>query len=350
MRNAGKTVKSLIAALAAAALTIGMLCSPVLGSKALAAEADAQTCTLTVLPQESQDISDKAVVDIYQVASYSTEEYAFETVKAFADLQKALSDTAALDAKTWAALAQQAAGLALKEGSGIKPVAEGKMKAKISGLEPGLYMIVPRGTDTKADDYDSYVKTNDNKELVSFIAEGGDAFTYLPQLVVLPSTHDEIKPGDVISTADGDWVYDVTVTVKATEESLLSSLKIVKSLLTYESKDPATFVFKVECGDDYSNVVSIVFTKAGKQEVLIEDKFPIGAEVTVTEVYSGANYKATSAASQTVTIAAKEVAVASFTNDYTNTNRGGGSITNQFTYMEDANGNSKIDLVPVYAQ
>ena len=39
----------------------------------------------------------------------------------------------------------------------------------------------------------------------------------------------------------------------------------------------------------YSNVESITFTAAGQESVIL-DRIPAGAQVTVTEVYSGSSY------------------------------------------------------------
>lgn len=53
------------------------------------------------------------------------------------------------------------------------------------------------------------------------------------------------------------------------------------------------------------------------------------------EVYSGASYTLVSEGTQTATIVANEVASVAFTNDYDETNRGGGSVTNHFANSEE---------------
>ena len=63
----------------------------------------------------------------------------------------------------------------------------------------------------------------------------------------------------------------------------------------------------------------------------------MGAHVTVTEIYSGAVYNLVTADTQTAVIPANDVVSVAFTNDYNNTNKGGGAVTNQFDYGEDNN-------------
>ncbi len=126
--------------------------------------------------------------------------------------------------------------------------------------------------------------------------------------------------------------------MKPSQEIRHGSLEIVKTLQSYETRDPATFVFDVEAVLDgsvvYSNVVSLSFTEAGQKSTLLEG-IPVGAEVTVKEVYSGASYKVVSADTQTATIVANEVASVAFTNDYDDRHGGGGAVVNHFANSED---------------
>lgn len=96
----------------------------------------------------------------------------------------------------------------------------------------------------------------------------------------------------------------------------------------------------------YSNAVSMTFDGPGIQSELIADKIPVGAQVTVTEVYSGAAYQvaAGSAQVQTVTMANADAGsadfanIASFQNVYDGSGREGAAITNHFEYMDDGEG------------
>ena len=85
----------------------------------------------------------------------------------------------------------------------------------------------------------------------------------------------------------------------------------------------------------YSNVVTISFTEAGQKSVVIED-LPVGAEVTVKEVYTGAVYTVVTADTQTAVIPANDVVSVAFTNGYDNTDRDGGVVINQFDYNADS--------------
>jgi hypothetical protein len=85
----------------------------------------------------------------------------------------------------------------------------------------------------------------------------------------------------------------------------------------------------------YSDVVSMTFSGPGTQSLTL-DRVPAGAEVTVTEVYSGAGYRLTSQESQTLTISLMEENIAEFVNDYDGTRRTGYGIDNDFTYDPDS--------------
>ena len=84
----------------------------------------------------------------------------------------------------------------------------------------------------------------------------------------------------------------------------------------------------------YSNVASTTFDGAGTKEAVL-DKIPAGAELTITEVYSGASYKLTSDETQTGTVVADETIEADFSNTYNNELKPGYGVTNHFEYSED---------------
>ena len=86
----------------------------------------------------------------------------------------------------------------------------------------------------------------------------------------------------------------------------------------------------------YSNVVSITFGSAGEKSVIV-DRIPAGAQVTVTEIYSGAGYKVVSPMTVTPAdlISVKDILKVHFTNDYADTPGAGGGITNHFEYVID---------------
>lgn len=173
-------------------------------------------------------------------------------------------------------------------------------------------------------------------------------YKFAPGLVSLPNNY-------YYSSKDDTWVYEnVVVSLKPEKIDRLGDLKIVKSLDTYnETIDGATFVFQVEATKTdvdanetklvYSNVVAIDFNAPGEKEVMIQD-IPAGADVTVTEIYTGASYKLTSDsdATKTAVIIADGESGSPVTVDFSNTYdgylNGGNGIVNSFIYSQDAEG------------
>lgn len=160
-------------------------------------------------------------------------------------------------------------------------------------------------------------------------------YTFSPFLLSLPNNY-------YGSGGSDDWVYDVTTGLKPDQEERLGDLEIEKTLTSYNATvGGATFVFSVEAVKEdevvYSDVVSVVFDRAGTRQILVED-IPAGSEVTVTEVYSGSSYENTGAASQTVEILADGTAGSpvqvSFTNTYDHGLNGGSGVVNHFDYTE----------------
>ena len=275
------------------------------------------------------------VIDLYKVADaapvsgYDT--YTYE----FSGDYTGLSLSADPDEAAWKTLAQQAARIAL---DGKTPAVTGAPAGEaIKDLSCGLYLIVARGRDIA--DYKIEITGEDGEKSIATIAESMEyTYEFLPSIVSLPSKEAD-EDGSINTAGPGDWLYDFSVTMKPTQALRFGSLEIVKTLSSYETKDPATFVFEVEArlGDKivYSNVVSLSFTEPGQKSTLIE-KLPVGATVTVTEVYSGAVYRPTSEVTRDTVIAADEVASVTFTNTYDDENRGGGSVTNHFEYDSES--------------
>lgn len=121
------------------------------------------------------------------------------------------------------------------------------------------------------------------------------------------------------------------------EEIPLGNLEISKTLQSYNaSLGPVTFIFKIEATQGgkkvYSDVVSMVFTSATTQKITIEN-IPVGAEITVEEVYSGASYTVVGGDSiKTCKILnAGTTATVSFTNAWDNKLNTGTSVINHVT-------------------
>ena len=193
--------------------------------------------------------------------------------------------------------------------------------AVMDHLETGLYLV-------------------DAKEVVSedYIYE------FTPFLVSLPNNY-------YYSTNNDTWVYDLigdhAISLKVVREDRLGDLVINKELDAYNATvGGATFVFRIEATKTdldvkeedpsrikvvYSDVVSMTFTEAGTDSITIKG-LPAGAEVTVTEIYSGASYKLTTEASMTKEIRAGEEAQVYFENTYDYRFNGGSGIVNSFIY------------------
>lgn len=304
-----------------------------------------QSCALTVKPGSEDYAADLAkadvVVDVYKVAdaiadsNYDTYSYDFQGAYA------GLKYSGKPDNEEWNALAQQAAGIALNGGTPVASEAAGK---QISLPEPdcgcGLYLVIARGGNIA--DYVTNVKGEDGKESIATIAQSNEyTYTFSPSLVSLPSKEAEAD-GTINTAGAGDWLYNLTVTLKPQRAVRFGSLEIVKTLQQYEVKDPATFVFQVDAtlhGEKvFSDVVSISFTPGSpNQKSKRIDNLPVGAEVKVTEIYSGAVYHLVTEPEQTAIIPANDVVSVAFTNDYSTTDKGGGAVTNHFDYNDGWN-------------
>ena len=208
-----------------------------------------------------------------------------------------------------------------------------KEKTKKIDIERGLYLYVLEPCKN-----DRYKFTSD-KYLVAVPSSN-----YIGQSTKVDEN------GNVVKTdSSDDWNYDVTIALKTFAEERKGDLVIEKTLTTFdESLGTADFVYSVVAKLDgktvHNNVYTISFNGAGTQSIKIED-IPATAEVTVTEVYSGASYTLKTDSTVTTEIVAKDdvdathpEAKASFTNDFDNHLIVGGiSVTNEFTYDENGN-------------
>ncbi len=302
-----------------------------------------------------------AAIDLYKVADAEKEEgydtYRFVNRDGFAGLEcdVPLGDPDADGRELWTSLAQQAAAMAFSDAAAVSPVVEGAAPntdlapAGASGLEPGLYLMIVRGKGLEREDYIEYSAQETGEALISTVAYSDSyTFTYSPQLVALPTK--EGAEGGIATSDPGDWLYELELEPKFAMDGRFADLRIDKELTEYLAGSPATFVFTVEAvlhgSVVYSNAVSMTFDGPGIQSELIADRIPVGAQVTVTEVYSGATYRvaAGSAQAQTLTMANGDAGsadfanIASFRNVYDGSGREGAAITNHFEYMDDGEG------------
>lgn len=206
---------------------------------------------------------------------------------------------------------EEKAGLAVKaaEEGQVAPEQISTTEAGFTGLETGMYLVEAQAVSSEEYDY---------------------GFT--PYLLALPNNYYTAE------TPDDSWVYDVTAGLKPEQTPRFGSIQIRKALDSYnETLGSASFIFSVEALKDgrtvYSDVVSLIFDGPGTRTLTVEG-IPAGAQVTVTEVYSGASYEVTGSQTQTVTVESSRENAVSFTNAYSGEKQGGTSIVNHFDYTE----------------
>ena len=335
-----KWMHSLTALLLAMAL---LLTLPVLTAQTAKAVDLSKECKLTVIAANfDKELNDAGMqVDFYKVAdavadsTYDTYSYSVaDGVKLSADISN-YEGLSALSNGDWQTLAQDAAKSVLLDGATVTKYEDGEH------LPCGLYLIIAHGKDPA----EGYVNTNDKGQIVTVINSGGYAYSILPELVSLPSTRENVTTveGDDMTTASGEWVYDVTANLKPEQKERFGDLEIVKELTTYEDSSPVTFVFEIlatmpETGETvYSDVVGLTFSKAGVRTAKIVDKIPVGANVTVTEVYNGSSYTVVGEDEKTTVIVSKDQnpARVTFENEFNKGRRKGYGIVNHFSYVED---------------
>ena len=343
----------------------GLVLSPAFSRVIQAVDVN-KSCSLTVLPGFDDEDVDKAniVIDYYKIAAviadpkYDTYSFEVDENGPFKDVKSYLENMKELDSNRYQQVANTAAKAALDQE--VTPDLTKPVKEK-ADMGAGLYLMIARGKDMTVDKYRTSSK--DDPDTVVTIANSTIyQYSYLPQLVALPNTAETILPDQEIKTSDGEWKYDITATLKGEREKRFGWFKLTKDLTTYEKRQPATFVFSVDAiaadgSKAYSNVATIVFgpedgagiktlvyapTEATDEELDLKDNevrvnanIPVDSIVTITEIYKGANYKITSDDTVTTDVVSLEddPDVAKFTNDYTNTDKGGGSINNEFSYI-----------------
>ena len=354
-------------------LIAGMIFSPALSKIVKAVD---ETGSLIVHPgfvddgedeQYPNDIEKANVVyDLYKVADmvkdskYDT--YNFEN--GLSGIQPILERIQSLteDSEESAVdLYKQAAQLAAKDVQSYTPVSpeDGQpVEEKLEGLEAGLYLLIARGQKFKRTDFDKYMDTNDEGDIITIANSTIFEYSFVPELIAIPNTHEVIEPNDTIKTSDGPWKWDITATLKPGRKKRLGNLRIIKDLKNFDAKKSVSYIFDVVATVEdeeepvFQNIYTINFTAAdvaGRKYVDIVQKIPVDAKVTVTEKYSGMNYEgvvpegtATILAPASVEEWAVGDAYVTLENDYVPTDKGGGSVLNMFNAVEgkDSEGNT----------
>ena len=242
-------------------------------------------------------------VNLYQVAQVD-ETGTYEAVTGFESLDLESVDDQTT-AQEWEEKAAQAVQI-IEDGDNIQPARTTTVEEGAQGLSTGMYLV--EAQQVQSSEY---------------------TYSFTPYLVSLPNNY-------YSSSGDDTWVYDVTTGLKPEQEVRYGSVQINKTLDTYNATlGGASFIFSVEAVKDgetvYSDVVSLVFDGPGTKSVEVGN-IPAGAQVTVTEVYSGSSYQIVGNYVATAVISAETPAQVSFANTYDGSNNGGSSIVNHFTY------------------
>lgn len=356
-----------LACLAAISVLAAGFGVPGLGRTAHAVELGT-ACSLTVTvepktmeggPEEMPDV----VLDLYKVADAVPVEgqdtYTYETAgdSPYAGLipENGGGEVLEMTNESWQQLAQQAADATFQSGKAADVTVEilDNDRLTATDLTAGLYLIIARGRGLTPEEY--IVRKEGNSEegeddggVATIAWSDSYVFTYGPRLISLPGKEADSE-GNILTSNPGDWIYDASAVLKPELGGRFAALRIDKELLSFYAGSPATFVFSVEATLQgalvYSNVLSMTFNGPGSQSELVEE-IPVGAEVVVTEVYSGNTYRSTAGTSTVQTVTMNNIGpdeagfsnIASFQNEYDGTGRNGSAITNHFEYADDGAG------------
>lgn len=292
--------------------------------------------------------------------------------------------------KSYRKLAQKVAGEALKLQDTTVTVGEGENavtntvkklvnkpdhtinlseKQKFDALAPGMYLVVAHGTNLSEEQYIREMDADvtgvkapkyfdkDGSQIVTVATSEGYVYSYLPELISLPmKAPDKNAPTGSFNTSSSDeWQYKVDVTLKSEESREMVSLFISKSFEGVPKGGEALVgddncVYKVEATLDgktvYSNTVSIKYQGITTASVTLDNVIPVGATVTVEEVYTGAAFTFINENGEegSESERLKEAHrgengtgayVVSFRNKYNNSGTSGGIVVNHFENGEN---------------
>lgn len=259
------------------------------------AYADSKGSLTFKLPTDMQeDLSETTItVDLYKVANYKDGTYT--NVEAFKDITWDEKDAMKNIEKVEAVLEKEK----------VEKDATVTVGVKAENLDLGYYYyVVQEGVSGKSYDY-----------------------KFSTGLVTIPyNTETTVS-------------LDREVDLKATREEKEGSILITKTLENWnETSKECTFVFEITGTKDgktvYSNVAAISFNAENHGSNTVEVKgIPIGAEVTVTEVYSG-GYSQTSVTPEPQIVVADQTIQFDFSNKYDEYRKTYG-VENQFTWDEE---------------
>lgn len=295
--------------------------------------------TLTVVATTNEDLAEDiatadVVVDVIQIATATPLEgnrtFSYAMTGDFAGLTLATDPTA----EDWQALAAEAAALAQTTSAGTANAGEA-----ITGLSDGLYLVLAHGaevTDTLSAYSDSY------------------EYAFDPVIVALPSKAADADGVIRTDTAAGDWLTEIAIALKPEQKLLYGSIEITKTVEHFLG-DKATFVYHLvgttPAGAAYDNYASITVTaSAGGECSVVVTHIPAGTVLTVTEEYTGAQYRAIATDDDEKTIIADvfvsdevPMATAAFANEPNGSGKHGSGIQNNFELVSTGESESAWD-------
>lgn len=251
-------------------------------------------------------------INLYKVASIDTAG-AYTAEQGFENLDLSSVESNNSSADTWLKRAEEANKLI----EGVTPAATVNTaagEALVNNLSTGLYLVAAE--EVKAPNY---------------------AYNFTPYLISLPNNY-------YYSTGDDTWVYDLTgtnaIALKPEQTERFGSLEITKDLINHHVTmgEKATFVFQIDVttlkGKTESRQIALTFDGYGSKSAVIEN-IPAGAEVVVTEIYSGAGYEIVGDGTVNTTIVADDMAEAGFQNQHNGNSNGGYGVVNNFKLNEN---------------
>ena len=375
-KTAGKSVRTAAALLMALLLVVFLTAKPGLALDV------SRPVSITVDFGEDSALDGEAgaaVVDLYyvgQTVDSVEDEISLRAIAPFNELDL----SAGQDRDSLRRLTDAAMEIVLASGSPIVSGAAPGMHISAGDdgkpLAAGMYLVVPHGADLSPAEYCVRAEDESGEVHILTVATGsGREYTFQPLLLTLPILSGAEELYDIeISGSGEEFIYDARISFKyeyeeepeepekpeepeEPEEPEVGSLKIIKTLRSHRVGDHASFLFSVDVRLDgilvrsniytlsfdaavdvrldgiliRSNIYTLSFDAAGEQDLIIDD-LPVGAEVTVAEVYSGASYAPVGPTEETVVIEAETEEEVHFVNDYEESPREGDSLINRFTY------------------
>lgn len=298
-----------------------------------------ELCSVTFLSGGADLMDDlqkaDVILDIYQVASLLQEstllEFQYQVLPSFDNVD--LSNIESKD--DWITAAATALDNIIADtNNAIVPVtydADGTYT-----MNAGVYLIVPhsRALTDKREYLQEITDDAGDSYYVSIASTDDCDYLYTPQMLVIPN---------LIQDQNGhiEWNDQLTIVLKPNPFYHTGDLIIIKNTEGFQSSDAQTFVFQVEAyltenekaEHVFSDTVSAQIAGNGQQTIEIPKRIPVGAEVTVTEIYHGANAKPKNGVSERQTVIQQDIpAVVEFTNIPTDTHTEENVIVNTFQF------------------